>query len=1534
MAEQRLGESSSRIASNGRTNRRDGETMGKTGKKLALTALAAMMGALPAAGLPATAAEAGSGASPLYGNFEDWNGGHTNQETANNRMESIKAVNQDGKLYVMAKGSGMNRAKTLYINADNNAATGANIAGWRDSGGIDYKIEGDAAYAYENGNWVQRGQVVLKDNDTVAEYEIDLTALPAADPAGKIKVGLLSEGSMLPELGELMVPVQPSSSGGAAQAAPPPPTNLAIDGDGAEWADVPELLRSTDGKTTVKYAVSSDALHMLIEGRIDNGEFPDLWEHLLIDVDRKPSTGNAMWAWAGTLGSEYLVQSGFLYEANGSGGWQEAATGLSYARSGTGDAKTIEWTLPLADLHAGDAKSVHVAFLSNNYAMPDPAGDPAEISLMAKPQLTVDGDPSDWAGIQPLTVTADGLTTVKTYVTDDKLFALIDGRIDNAEFPNLWEHLFLDTDKNPSTGTSSWAWAGKLGAEYLVQTAILYASNGSSGWDQTPAVFPYVSAGTGDHKVIEWSVPLSELGITDEQSIHAGFLSNSYAAPDASGDPAVIQLRSSGSSITVDGDDSDWSGVELGAAAGGSSYVLDAVQDERKLYVRVKGKNLDLRNVYYLNTDGDSATGASTGLWTEGGFDYKIDRGTLYEYNQQNGSWEEKGPVYLAVTDDAIEINVYLDQLGLDEPAPIKLGYANRGMLQLPMGGSAPLTVDNTVRTQETAGVFYPRQSFELLNNPFMGWVAWAKDSSKADGTPYPQQHSLVYAGISWRELEPVKGQFDWAGIEQKYQFAYWASQGKRINLRIVMDTPTADPSHKDIPDWLYDELAAEGNAGTWYDTQEVGSGFSPNYNSETLLAEHERMIAKVAERYDNDPRIAFVQLGSLGHWGEWHTWPSGSGVFPKLSISDQYVQHYLDAFKHKQIGMRKPFPIASEQRTGLFNDVFGIKSSTDEWVGWTQNGWSGIGEFVDNPADAASAQAASAMPDFWKYAYSGGEFANGNPESWLTDDAVMESLRQMRVSHTSWLGPSSPARTAYGTDIQSNIETMQKMMGYRYVIEAVKHSDSAAHGTSISFETVLNNKGVAPFYQDWKLEYSLADANGTIVYKERQNTDLRTLLPGRHVLEQQLNLPSTLAAGSYKLLIAVIDPATDSPGMELAIDGKRPDGRYGVGSLTVTGSSGSAGSGNGSAPAADDGKVQRLNNPVLTDGKLAVTLLTGKEKLEVPLQASALVDNPSIVVSDGKVSWELPGSLLAKAKEQAGSGAAWLTITVKPGLDLASYAAKDNAAAQGIGQAVSFGLAVTTATGEKTIDFAATPVKVSLKPDSTDVNAVNLYGIQNERLKAASASFRSGVLTAQITAPGTYQWLNYEKVFRDVAAGHWAADAIEALAAKQVMQGVDRDRFAPNRSVTRVELAAMLARILGLGTVPDGGTQTPFRDVPAQAWYTEELKEVLAAGLMNGYGDTFRPNAEITREELAVLAIRAAAKISGEAAAVTSPNHEDASYRDAEQISDWASDSVIKAKQLGLLIGDEDGRFRPREGVSRAEAAVITLRLMEMLLK
>lgn len=78
------------------------------------------------------------------------------------------------------------------------------------------------------------------------------------------------------------------------------------------------------------------------------------------------------------------------------------------------------------------------------------------------------------------------------------------------------------------------------------------------------------------------------------------------------------------------------------------------------------------------------------------------------------------------------------------------------------------------------------------------------------------------------------------------------------------MDIP-GDRAHADLPAWLMEKT--QGRAYSC----EYGQGYCPDYTDETLIQAHERVIQALAQRYDGDPFVAYVELGSLGHWGEWH---------------------------------------------------------------------------------------------------------------------------------------------------------------------------------------------------------------------------------------------------------------------------------------------------------------------------------------------------------------------------------------------------------------------------------------------------------------------------------------------------------------------------------------------------------------------------------------------------------------------------------------------------------------------------------------
>uniref|UniRef100_A0A7C2EJG5 S-layer homology domain-containing protein n=1 Tax=Ammonifex degensii TaxID=42838 RepID=A0A7C2EJG5_9THEO len=177
------------------------------------------------------------------------------------------------------------------------------------------------------------------------------------------------------------------------------------------------------------------------------------------------------------------------------------------------------------------------------------------------------------------------------------------------------------------------------------------------------------------------------------------------------------------------------------------------------------------------------------------------------------------------------------------------------------------------------------------------------------------------------------------------------------------------------------------------------------------------------------------------------------------------------------------------------------------------------------------------------------------------------------------------------------------------------------------------------------------------------------------------------------------------------------------------------------------------------------------------------------------------------------------------------------------------------------------------------------------------------------------------QKSFTDVtpASSGWAREAVERLAGAGIVAGADGRRFAPTRAMTRAEFATLLVRALGLEE--RDCTVCPFRDVDAGSWYAGTVTAAAYAGLVKGFPDgSFRPNAPVNREEVAVLIARAA----GAGTART-----DLPFADAVGIHSWAKADVAAAVAGGLVKGFPDGTFRPAAPASRAAGAVMVYRML-----
>ncbi|MFD0672384.1 S-layer homology domain-containing protein [Cohnella sp. GCM10027633] len=1494
--------------------------------------VAVALGMLPYAGTASADGAGGSGGSGGFARFAgepaEWAAIDYDSVSTAGTLQLLKTVQRDGKLYALVEGSAVRAEGVYYLDADNNAATGFASPYWSNAGGIDYRIVGGALQKYEGGSWTDAGIAQVARTPERAELAVDLALIGLGGAGGTVKVSYAqeSDNSYLPDPGKTMLDTTPEA------AAYGPDPLVSIDAETSDWAAFEPLARSEDGLTALYAAMNNERLSVLVTGKMGD------WNDVFIDVDDDNATGfTANWLWKGNNGFDFMFENGSLYANDGGGfAWGDGplvVEGLQYAAAGGNDDKVIEMSVPLAGLGLEPGMPVHIGFSGANRYTPSAAAYAVKV-VPSLPRVTVDGDGSEWAGIEPIGTGVGNAQKLSAFVKSDTLYVLAQGASLSGE-----KNLFINTDNDPATGHQGWQYA-RTGADYLVQNGSAYRSTGT-GWSWDPAAevgvtsvvySVYAPPGT---ELLEMAVDLGSVaGLSGTVRVALG-VGDAYAPAAGSVAEYPIALTASGGEIVLDGANGDWSIVDNKATSGVATLSLKAVKDNDRLILLAEGSDMNAQNDYYIDSDGNAATGWSESAWTGAGIDYKISRNTLYRYDGAGG-WTAAGSVYNKPTATYDLVYARLGDMGATPAAAMKVAYVSKNAIALPARGGDMLAVDAVIEEARESAAYYPLESYEALNNPFMGWAAWSRDSHKEVGESYAQPHSLVYAGITWRELEPVKGEFAWDAIEEKYQFDYWTGLGKRFNLRIVLDLPGTDPSHKDIPDWLYDELVAaetESGAGKWYDSSAVGSGFAPNYSSPVLIAEHERMIAALADRYDGDSRIAHVQIGSLGHWGEFHNWPEEeSGAFPKLAVSDQYVQHYIDNFEHALLGMRKPFPIAAANGFGLFNDIIG-DGETQTWLRWIEQGWDQISGYVNQGQDPAQVQADSRMPDFWKTNFSGGEFTSGNPLLSINDEKFMTTLEQIRASHTSWIGPAAPADYVVGSggvtqDIQENMTTLLTTMGYRFVLESVSHEASAAPGTAIDVDTTWVNRGLAPFYREWPVALALSDAWGNLVptsVTKATYADIRDWLPGEHETTLKLNVPSSLAPGSYKVLVGILDPGTDAPGVKLAIEGQRSDGWYALDALTVTGNGG----GTVYVPPSNNG-VQDISNLPAHEagGPVSVALDGGKSEARLPL--GQLIDaGAPLVLRNDALELELPKELLQSLGGGDVTSGAQLVFGWKK-LDSAQTAT--GSATVGVytaaGEAFELTLGIRAPGGTVTpVTTFGQPVKLTLKlaPGADPQLAAIYYLPEGGEPEYVGGKATGGRITASLMHFSAYAALEWKREFADVPADHWAHGAIQRLAAHRIVNGTGEDAFAPGRSLTRAEFAAMLARALGLKPT---GAQPAFKDVVSGSTFAEAIQAAADAGIVAGQGNgRFAPNAAITREEAAVMLDRAL-KAAGKQA--KSGGLE--AFDDRGDVSAWALEAIGKLANGGVLQGVAPGKLKPQGVVDRAQMAVMLSRWLDLI--
>jgi hypothetical protein len=470
---------------------------------------------------------------------------------------------------------------------------------------------------------------------------------------------------------------------------------------------------------------------------------------------------------------------------------------------------------------------------------------------------------------------------------------------------------------------------------------------------------------------------------------------------------------------------------------------------------------------------------------------------------------------------------------------------------------------------QETATVKL-EDTGEALINPGMGWTMhFYSNITRNYGSklePFDTLEdfpgvSTVYLRLPWAYLEPEEGKYNWAILDTPAQ--RWIAKGKKIALRLTCSESWMTYA---TPEWVKDA----GAKGTYFD---YGKGPSPDgtlwdpfFDDPVYLEKLETFIAALAKRYDGNPNVEFIDVGTYGIWGEGHT--HGSSKQDNIEKQKIHIDLHKKYFKKTLLcisddfaGHNKPgrrFPItdyALSKGVTIRDDSIMVQPGNLRW-------------YHDEMAQAFWPK----LPVILEHEHYGSSLKRG---AW-NPDLLVQSVEEYHASFMSihWW----PRIELEGN--REAIDRINKRMGYRLMPLSVTWPKAVTIATSQdAFTEHLNafpygdlsknfrvswswiNKGVAPCYTGGYPALTIKDEKGGIVSLLVDDSlnlrDLEVGPIGEAPVKEQVSefivglYAPTTKPGTYDLYISV-GKRDGTPTIAMPLkddDGQR---RYKIGQITL----------------------------------------------------------------------------------------------------------------------------------------------------------------------------------------------------------------------------------------------------------------------------------------------------------------------------------------------------------------------------------------------
>ncbi len=195
-------------------------------------------------------------------------------------------------------------------------------------------------------------------------------------------------------------------------------------------------------------------------------------------------------------------------------------------------------------------------------------------------------------------------------------------------------------------------------------------------------------------------------------------------------------------------------------------------------------------------------------------------------------------------------------------------------------------------------------------------------------------------------------------------------------------------------------------------------------------------------------------------------------------------------------------------------------------------------------------------------------------------------------------------------------------------------------------------------------------------------------------------------------------------------------------------------------------------------------------------------------------------------------------------------------------------------------------------------------------------------------TRPSKSEQSIYDK-FTDIK-GHWAEKYIKVMLERGLFKGVSEKEFAPNNSMTRGMFVTVMGR---LENASQEIKTDKFSDVSSEMYYAPYVAWASQNDIINGIEQgKFAPNKSITREQLAAIIYRYAKYKKYDLSLNEKLNIN--IFGDYTQISDFAIEAISWCVDAGIMQGSDDGNLHPQNTATRAEVSAMLYRFIEKYIK